>query len=228
VTNIPLILEIFPSAKIIHIYRDGRDVALSWLKQRFGPCNLFAAASDWKTMVSAGRRSGARLPQETYMEVRYETLLTHPCQTMKSVCAFLCEPFTDAVLHPTPRMLLNPHPPLIGPRRPLKSSASEIITTNMGKWKRDMSASDKMLFESVAGDLLQTLGYETEGVTRSISRFERLMWEAHNVLLWLLIRINTSGNHKLLKDFLTGQWADIRHRLRIHINRANGRILNSP
>lgn len=219
VTKIPVLLEIFPSAKIIHIYRDGRDVALSWLKQRFGPRNLFAASTRWKDMVSAGRRVGATLPQETYMEVRYESLLSQPGETMKCVCAFLGEPFTDAVLRPSSRTTHNPHPthpPLIG-KRPARSPSSEIISTNMEKWKRGMSSSDRILFESVAGDLLETLGYQTEGVTRTIAKPERLAWEAHNLLLWLLARINTNGNHRLLKAFLTNKWADIRQRLRVRV-----------
>lgn len=151
------------------------------------------------------------------MEVRYESLLSHPSETMKRVCAFAGEPFTDAVLQPTPRTIRGRHPRLIGARRPLTYSSSKIISANMAKWKRDMSLSDRILFESVAGDLLETLGYEPEGVTRRIPTPERFIWEAHNFLLWLLIRVNTVGNHRLLKDFLTHKWADIRHRLRTHV-----------
>jgi hypothetical protein len=79
-----------------------------------------------------------------------------------------------------------------------------------------MSSSDRILFESVAGDLLETLGYRTEGVTRRIAKPERLGWEAHNLLLSLLIRLNTVGSYRLLKTFLINKWAEVRHRLRIH------------
>jgi hypothetical protein len=37
VLEIPTLLEIFPRAKVIHIYRDGRDVALSWRAIPLGP-----------------------------------------------------------------------------------------------------------------------------------------------------------------------------------------------
>ena len=212
VTKIPTLLEIFPSAKIIHIYRDGRDVALSWLRVRFGPRNLFAAARDWKAMVSAGHQAGATLPHETYLEVRYESLLSHSEETMKHVCEFIGEPFSEAVLRPTAMRLGNRHTRLIGAQRRY-SPRTEIITTNAAKWKKNMSGSERILFESVAGDLLQALGYETEGVTRRITMPERVMWEAHNLVLWLLIRVNTKGNHRLLTDYVTQKWAHLRHRL---------------
>jgi len=213
VTKIPVLLQIFPSAKIIHIYRDGRDVALSWLRMRFGPRNLFAAARAWKAMVSTGRRVRATSPLETYLEVRYESLLGHPQEAMKRVCMFIGEPFTEAVLRPTAARLPGRHPRLIGARGPGRPPASEILSANVSKWKKDMSLSRRILFESVGGDLLQALGYETEGIARRIAMPERLLWEADNLLKWTLIRVNTKGNHRLLADYLTQKWANLRHRL---------------
>jgi len=74
VREIPTLVEIFPGCRIIHIYRDGRDVALSWLATGFQPRNLFTAARTWKEYVCAGRQSGRTLPPEFYLEVRYESL----------------------------------------------------------------------------------------------------------------------------------------------------------
>ncbi|HEY7320991.1 MAG TPA: sulfotransferase [Candidatus Binatia bacterium] len=214
VTSIPILLEIFPSAKVIHIYRDGRDVALSWLRVRFGPRNLFSAARAWKSMVSTGRQVGALLPAETYLEVRYESLLGNPSETMKAVCAFLDEQFTDAVLRPTVARGASRHRPLIGEGRPTRPPSNEIVSANIRKWKKSMSLPDRILFESVAGDLLETLGYETEGVKRRIGKPEQVMWKAHDLFLWLLTRVNTTGNHRLLTDFLTNKWANVRQWLR--------------
>lgn len=216
VLKIPLLLKIFPAAKILHIYRDGRDVALSWLRVGFGPRNLFTAARSWKTMVGAGLHAGAALPRETYFQVRYETLLSDPTGAMKEVCAFLDEPFTDAVLRPTVGSESpHGHARFIGHARPRPNRPSEIVAANMEKWKTQMSSSDKILFESIAGDLLETLGYETEGVTRRITRPERWMWNAHHCLLWVLRRLNQKGYYKEVKDALVKRWAVARHRLRV-------------
>jgi Sulfotransferase family len=52
------------------------------------------------------------------------------------------------------------------------------------------------------------------GSTRRITMPERVMWEAHNLVLWSLIRVNTAGNHRLLADYAIQKWAALRQRLR--------------
>ena len=209
VAEIPTLLEIFPPSKIIHIYRDGRDVALSWLRTDFGPKNLFTAARQWKYLVNTGRRTGANLSPETYLDISYETLLSHPEATMKRVCAFLNEPFCNDVLRP------NRLPPeVIIMRRHTWASDSEIIKSNTAKWKKAMSPSDRILFESVSGDLLRELGYETEGTTRCISRTEQLKWEMHNAFWGFrqILYVRKPGSWVISR--LLFRWAEIRGRLR--------------
>jgi hypothetical protein len=70
------------------------------MKRWFGPGNIYAAASAWKRMVTKGRFVGARAGIERYMEIRYETLLDNPGETMQDVCAFIGEPYYEAVLKP--------------------------------------------------------------------------------------------------------------------------------
>ena len=223
VRNLPALLEIFPAAKIIHVYRDGRDVALDWLKHLFGPHNLFTAARGWKTLVSAGRQAGAKLPPETYLEVGYESLVGDPVTTMKRVCAFLDEPFTEAVLRPNRSVRRRRGSPaahrLIFGRQEFETLPSEIVPGNAGTWKRAMPASDRILFESVAGDLLDALGYETEGVTRRITMPERFLWRAHNLLGWFLRRLNTTGKRQLLRDSLSQKWRAFCYRRRARARR---------
>jgi Sulfotransferase family len=218
--DIPVLLDVFPDARIIHIIRDGRDVALSLLGTRFGAKNVFVAAQDWKYFVTAGRRAGASLARDTYHEIRYEALLAAPAETMAGVCAFIGEPFTDAVLRPA---LEGRHPNRhrvrlrsVEARRRgfMPHRTAEIVQANAGKWKRTMSRADRVLFESVAGDLLATLGYETEGVRRPIPAVERAWWRAHHAACWTLARLNTAAAHSLLWEFLLTRWADLRGRWR--------------
>jgi hypothetical protein len=189
-TEIPTLLEIFPEAKIVHVYRDGRDVALSSMRVRFGPQNLYTAAQAWRTRVTTGRRVGGRLSASTYMEVRYESLLSRPEDTMRRVCDFLHEPFCEEVLRPSP--LRRTRRPVLGrPRGPSYTFAPEVARSNLGKWKRAMPPADRALFESVAGDLLEELGYETEGVRRSISTARRVAWRVDHGARWIAVRLNT-------------------------------------
>ena len=181
----PLLLELFPNAKFIHVYRDGRDVALSWLRTRWDPGNLYVAARLWKRRVRRGRQIGATLPRSTYLEVRYETLLAQPRETMQQVCDFVGEPFDEVVLRPSRLVLSSVRRDTGGEA----ASLTEIVTGNRNKWKREMPRADRVLFESVAGDLLDELGYETEGCRRVISGPERWMWECHHRAKWFLLRL---------------------------------------
>jgi hypothetical protein len=212
ITEIPALLELFPSCRILHIYRDGRDVALSWMEHAQGAKNLLTAATYWKHRVSTGRDVGARLRSDTYLEVRYETLLSRPRETMQGVCEFLDEPFAEEVLAPTVHPY-DPDPAIFGTRKYLVP-AGEILNANRGKWKQAMSLSDRVLFESVAGDLLRGLGYETEGLGRRITGLERFGWRVHHRSLFLLGRLNTGRKRRWLPTSLRMWWADVRARLR--------------
>jgi hypothetical protein len=212
VTEIPTLREIFPASKIIHIYRDGRDVALSWLRVGFDPHNLFTAARLWRTYVSAGRIVGQNLPEAAYAEVRYETLLSQPEETMREVCAFVGEPYDPAVLRldSLERMRWRR---LIARRRAHNMiSRVAIVGSNTNKWKEEMPVQDRILFESVAGDLLGELGYEIEGLTRPVHMLEELQWKAHHRFMSLLHRMNAIGNMRFLHTGIQFRWARIRSR----------------
>lgn len=165
--EVPALLELFPKARIVHVVRDGRDVALSLVRAPFGANNLYAAACTWRRHVLAARAAGRAAPA-AYAEVRYEELLNDPRATMARLCGFVGEPFVDAVLRPD----LGARR-LGGVRRAPSSSASlawreEIATTNHGRWREAMDTADRALFESLAADTLDELGYEVEGLARPV------------------------------------------------------------
>ncbi len=189
VRDMRLLREIFPEAKILHIIRDGRDVALSWLKSGHQPRNLVTAAELWRDFVKAGRSGGRDLPPGSFLEVRYESLLHEPEETMRRVCRVIGEPYAPSVLRPNPAPPLV-RQPLLGRRKPVPRAASVILADNSGRWKNEMSRDDRARFESVAGDLLAELGYETEGLRRPLSDAARLGWRIHQLTVWGASRLN--------------------------------------
>ncbi|OGE23125.1 MAG: hypothetical protein A3J42_01225 [Candidatus Dadabacteria bacterium RIFCSPHIGHO2_12_FULL_53_21] len=205
VTEIPALIEIFPSCKILHIYRDGRDVALSYIKQWYGPGNVYAAARAWRRMVTKGRDDGGRAGPERYMEVRYETLLEDPREIKEEVCEFIGEPFCEAVLRPN---FIESGINLSQPGG--YGTMTEILSKNREKWRNEMSAADRAIFESVAGDLLGELGYETEGHGRPITIPEKLMWLAQDYYNFIQKRRKRRRMKAWLPDEILLRWADIR------------------
>ncbi len=216
VTKLPTISHLFPDGKIIHIIhiiRDGRDVAMSWTRRTLGSANLYDAAMVWKRAVTLGREAGAKLPEDNYLEVHYESLLAEPETTMEIVCGFLDEPFTHDVLSPN-RISRKPVAMLSGGSPPGPVSNTEIVSTNSEKWKSLMSRSDRILFESIAGEQLDTLGYETEGVARPISSWEAISWTLHNWVGSKLKRMNVRNKRTRIPTELRMRWIEWRGRYR--------------
>lgn len=164
VRYLPRLHHLFPWARVVHLIRDGRDVALScleWAREGRGPSRFAlwheepvgACALWWRWQVGIGRREGALLGAERYLELRYEDLIGEPQTALRRVTDFLALP--DA-----PEMLAY-H---VGKTRlkPGRSAKKAWLPPTLGlrDWQAHMSRADQELFEALAGDRLAELGYE--------------------------------------------------------------------
>ena len=95
ILHIPEIKREIPDAKVIHIVRDGRDVALSldrqgwirtlpWDKQH----SLLAAGLYWEYVVRTGRHLGEKIRPD-YLEVSFERLVADPAAELRGVSEFI-------------------------------------------------------------------------------------------------------------------------------------------
>lgn len=216
VLHIPTLVTIFPRAKFIHIYRDGRDVARSRIAAPHGPENWFTAAAEWRTLVRAGRQAGAQLPSGMYTEVRYEALLADLETTLRRVCEFIGEPFDRAVLVQSvlpPRAKPGPGAPF----RPFSlgyNNQSVIVKDNANKWKSNATLEQRTVFESVAGELLEELGYETEGLGKPIPRYARWGWKADSFVRETVVKLKARTWTDLSSTAIQMSKAAIRAKLR--------------
>jgi hypothetical protein len=96
--------QCFPSAKFIHIIRDGRDCAASF-HRRWG-YEPRTTMQRWKKAVAEGCFQGTALG-DRYLEVFYEDLTRAPEPGLQRVCRFLDLPFEDGVLGSTRRRQLG-------------------------------------------------------------------------------------------------------------------------
>ena len=87
--RIPDLLELFPKARIIHMSRDGRDVALSLNKSKHGPKNGYMSAKLWQKTIHAARQARELVGPANFHELRYEDLLEDPVGTFSSLIEFL-------------------------------------------------------------------------------------------------------------------------------------------
>jgi hypothetical protein len=162
-----------PEARFIHLIRDGRDVALSVLKQDWGPQTIEAAAEKWRSRVLRGRAHQPYLG--FYIEVKFEDLVLHTERELRRICEFIELEFDEAMLnyHETAEQRLQEKARALprahgGPQsaeKRLMSHAKTFEPPNpdlIGTWKKRMTREDRAAYEALAGDLLADLGYELD------------------------------------------------------------------
>ncbi len=181
VAQIAQLSEMFPDAKFVHIIRDGRDVATSYLdRDEWGPSTIGEAAYYWRTRVGRGSEVGGRLGPHRYREVRYEDMVEDPEGTARELCDFLGLDFDPAMMayHEKGREFAasTKHPDAF-------AGLSKPVTKGMRDWRSEMAPEDVALFETIAGDLLRRLGYEVTGTGGGIRLRTRAMaaqaaWQA--------------------------------------------------
>jgi Sulfotransferase family len=156
--------ELWPHAKVVHMIRDGRDVALSlldrtrsqraaWRLPTWEEDPVTTAALYWEWNVRLGREAGALLGPERYYELSYESLVADPRRECERICAFLGVPYDDAMVRfHEGRTRAEPG---LSPKR-----AWRPVTAGLRNWRGQMAPGDVERFESAAGDLLEEIGYQ--------------------------------------------------------------------
>ena len=85
-----LINKLLPGSKFIHVIRDGRDVASSVIKEKWGPSEHFAALDWWKNRIVTGQLALSKIKTENKLELRIEDLVIHQREaTFEKIKVFL-------------------------------------------------------------------------------------------------------------------------------------------
>jgi hypothetical protein len=167
-----------PEARFIHLIRDGRDVALS-TKRRMESWNrpkavaIEGVAKRWRARILNARHTGERLGGH-YTEMRYESLVRDPEAELRRVCQVIeldYDPVMLSYYERAAKRLEEINRDLDakdGAVRPASERlAAHAMTTKppsaerLEVWRREMDEAEVRAFETVAGDLLADLGYET-------------------------------------------------------------------
>ena len=144
---------VFPQSKFIHIIRDGRDVASSYLKmERYG--TILEAANRWINSIELAQSFGSKI-KEDYMEIRYEDLVTNTESEIQRVCDFLNIKYDSAMLDHTKQV-----GKLGDTDKSHHSNLSKPISSeSIGKWKSNLSESDQESITKLLHKHLERLGY---------------------------------------------------------------------
>ena len=158
VWEIPLLAAAFPTARFIHVVRDGRDVALAFkaLEHR-PPDTLPDGVIYWRNHVRAGRRFGEAIPGR-YTEVRYEDLLDDPQRELEKLCGFLELGFEGQLLDYQSKAEATAAT-YVGPD--VHANLRKPLSKGLRDWRRDVSASELAVLQRLGGSTLADFGYET-------------------------------------------------------------------
>jgi hypothetical protein len=184
----PALLErLFPAAQYVHLVRDGRDAAASFLRMPEGtftrtwahPESAEEFACLWRVEVEAVRELGRRVGPSRYHEARYEELVSDPESTVRAICAFAELPFELGMLEYPGEVDVS--------AKPHQQRLLQPPTAGVRDWRSELAPDDALAFERVAGGPLSELGYPLlDPPARELGLRERarLAWYRARVGAW--------------------------------------------
>jgi hypothetical protein len=149
------IKQTIPNALIVHVIRDGRDVALSWEKKsqiRRLPWDrrrpAMAAGIFWEWFVTRGRRMGRELAGD-YVEIHYEDLVRQPEVVLKWLEAFVAHDLNYERIKKV----------AIGSVAAPNTAFNDDPRSPIGRWQTDLTPSELYTLERLIGGSLKEVGY---------------------------------------------------------------------
>lgn len=169
---------------LLHIVRDGRDVALSLVAARFGPKTIYTAMRYWTWYLglveNARRQSSCPV-----LDLRYEDLLGNPRAELERVCRFLNIEYSAAMLD-----FHRDLSPYDTDARNLRNLRRPLLTDNAGWWQRELDGHQVVIAEALGAEMLKRYGYDLTVSGATLGQLEhywreRLEWRPKRALALL-------------------------------------------
>ncbi|HYC84073.1 MAG TPA: sulfotransferase, partial [Chryseosolibacter sp.] len=141
----------------IHIFRDGRDVALSFMRAIVGPKHIYFLAKKWKEEQALSLQLEEHVDKKRFITVRYEDLIHDAASVVRSICDKLGIAYSEKAMdyfHSAESVNTA------NSGRMWRNVAKPIMSDNHDKFLRELSKEQLMIFERVAGNMLVKLGYK--------------------------------------------------------------------
>jgi hypothetical protein len=158
----------FPDARFIHVVRDGRAVANSWLQmgwwrgyagpsswhlgplpsayadewERSGRSFVVLAGLGWRMLIEAFEAARQEVPSDQWMQVRYEDVVAEPRRQLAALLQFVGLPWTDDFERQFARYRFE--------------------AGRVQGFRRDLGMDSLALLERSIGSTLRAYGYDTE------------------------------------------------------------------
>jgi hypothetical protein len=151
---LPQIDQLFPRAKYVHLLRDGRDVASSFVDCGFYN-NLETGMKRWKLSLELIKDHQQSIDESRFLEVKYEQLVTETSRTIKTICEFLNLNYEEKL---SEYWKYTENLPDVGEVGYYKNVQNPISDDSVGRWK-NLSQDDRQKLKKKLKSQLQEYDY---------------------------------------------------------------------
>jgi hypothetical protein len=130
---VDVLFRMFPDLRFIHMIRDPRDTACSYLKKKFGPNSVDEFIPFYKEIMGKAWRAMQDVPEEQYLVIQLEKLIISPIDTLVKVFDFACFPYTNEQIVEMAETI-------------------DIKKANVGRWRKDITTDQAQAIEYFCGD----------------------------------------------------------------------------
>jgi hypothetical protein len=132
---------LWPKARYIHLCRDGRDVARSWIGMGLGG-TVYTGAWQWLAAERLADRLRQRVDDQQWLSISFEQLVREPEATLNRICTHLGVDYDPAMLqYNTASTYDRPDPALIA------------------QWRHKLSPAALRRVEAICAPMLSQRGY---------------------------------------------------------------------
>jgi hypothetical protein len=121
--------------KLIHIYRDPRDVAASFLTKDWGNQDIKGNLIWIQDVLDRWEEIKAQIPKDSYYELPFEYFIANLKKSLIEICKFLKISFSDHMM------------------------TIDISNHNIGRWKKNLSKKEIEFINKNYSPLLQKYRY---------------------------------------------------------------------
>lgn len=130
------IRELLPEARLIHIYRDPRDVVASLMQQTWAPSDAVESAYIYKNLMDRWQEIKQHSSPDSFLEISLEDLVDENRITLEKICGFWGLAWDDRLLN------------------------LKLDKAHSGRWRNDIPKNKKDAVLKLLNPYIKKLGYE--------------------------------------------------------------------
>jgi len=158
IRHVDTILQLYPKAKIIALFRDPRATANSEINAQFGSPSVMVSTRRWREYVKIHNQLYENLPETKYLMLQYRDIVEEPTKELKKVMSFLGWKFEPKMLDYYKRS--SNEQGFAPDELDWKNETLEPLKTDKNeKWKTQLKSWQVYLIERIASHWLHDMGY---------------------------------------------------------------------